>query len=85
MQLSQGFTAEVKEEEGGDVHGSGSFTLAEMQHPGTAPAARVVVQGAGRGWSCSIPHSPSQPHPCVILQPCYPTEGLLTVIFSVNF
>lgn len=83
MQLSQGFTAEGKEEEGADVHGSESFTFTEIQHPGTAPAARVVVQGAGRG--CSISHTPGQPHLCVILQPWYPTEGLLTVICSVNF
>lgn len=79
MQLSQGFTAEVKEEEGGDVHGSGSLTFTEMQHQQLG--GRSMVLGA----AASIPHPPGQPHPCVILQPWYPTEGLLTEICSVNF
>lgn len=55
MQLSQGFTAEVKEEEGGDVHGSGSFTLTEMQHPGTAPAAKGGGPGCWEGMELQHP------------------------------
>lgn len=82
MQLSQGFTAEVKEEEGGDVHGSGSLTFTEMQHQQLGGWSRVL---GGDGAAASIPHPPGQPHSCVILQPWYPTEGLLTEICSVNF
>lgn len=78
MQLSQGFTAEVKEEEeGGDVHGSGSLTLTEIQHQQLGWWPRVL---GGHGAATSIPHPPGQPHPCVICSPGIPQRG-----FSLRF
>lgn len=79
MRLSQGFTAEGKEKEGADAHGSGSFT--EIQHQQQGWWFRVL----GEDGAAASPNPHGQPHPCVILQPWNPTEGLLTVICSVNF
>lgn len=61
----------------GDVHASRSFTTTEIQHPGTGPAAGVVVQGAGRGRTRSglglgIPHPPSQPAKLALALTCSP-------------
>lgn len=83
MQVSQGFTAEV-EEEGGDVHSSGSFTF-----PETASRYSTSSQGGGPGcWEgMELQHLPPTwpTSPLCYLAALASHRGAAHCDFPVNF